>query len=100
MTNCLFIQHRSISGQINAMLSKRIMSKNHIVNGSNLDPFVAFGLFFTSQAISVHLASRSTDPTINLLYRISLDVYTNILEQNTQFVNEPKQLNDILLRSI
>jgi hypothetical protein len=60
-----------------------------------LDPFVAFGLFITNQATSINMAPRNTDPTINMLYRISLDVYTKILDQDLQSVNELKQLNDV-----
>ncbi|KAM3589908.1 hypothetical protein VKS41_000763 [Umbelopsis sp. WA50703] len=41
------------------------------------------------------MAPRNTDPTINMLYRISLDVYTKILDQDLQSVNELKQLNDV-----
>ncbi|CAM0141655.1 unnamed protein product [Umbelopsis sp. WA50703] len=62
---------------------------------SELDPFVAFGLFITNQATSINMAPRNTDPTINMLYRISLDVYTKILDQDLQSVNELKQLNDV-----
>ncbi|OAD80710.1 hypothetical protein PHYBLDRAFT_161351 [Phycomyces blakesleeanus NRRL 1555(-)] len=76
-----------------------VIAKNDIQkytsNDSGLDPFAPLRLFFTSQTTSLHPAPRSTDPTMNILYRVSPDVYTATLNQDTQFVNKLKQLNDI-----
>jgi hypothetical protein len=69
--------------------------QDHITKDSELDPFVAFGLFLTNQATSINLAPRNTDPTMNMLYHISLGVYTKILDQDIQSVKELKQLNDV-----
>ncbi|CAO3700916.1 unnamed protein product [Rhizopus stolonifer] len=68
--------------------------QDHVMD-RGLDPFVAFGLFFTSQATSVHVSLRSDDPTINMPHRISLEVYRDILREDTQPVDELKQLADI-----
>ncbi|KAI8051065.1 uncharacterized protein B0P05DRAFT_562817 [Gilbertella persicaria] len=72
-----------------------VMDKNSIQDYISQDPFAAFGLFMTNQATSIDLALRNTDPTMNMLYRISLDVYTKILDQDIKCVNELKQLNDV-----
>ncbi|GAA5798538.1 hypothetical protein HPULCUR_003943 [Helicostylum pulchrum] len=75
-----------------------VMDKNsiqvYISQDSELDPFAAFGLFMTSQATSIDLTPRNTDPTIDMLYRISLNIYTKILDQGIKCENELKQPND------
>lgn len=76
-----------------------IMDKNsindHISQDAELDPFVAFGLFMTNQAKSLNLTPRNTDPTMAMLYHMSLDIYSKILNQDIKHVNELKQLNNV-----
>ncbi|ORE08766.1 hypothetical protein BCV72DRAFT_83152 [Rhizopus microsporus var. microsporus] len=51
-------------------------------------------MFFTNQATSIDLAPRNTDSIMNMLYRMSLDVYGKALEQDVQSLKELKRLND------
>lgn len=48
----------------------------------------------TNQATSIDLAPRNTDPTMDMLYRISLDECTKIIDEDIKCKNELKQLNN------
>ncbi|KAI7906796.1 uncharacterized protein BX663DRAFT_417194, partial [Cokeromyces recurvatus] len=72
--------------------------KNYISNesglDSNLNPFAAYCLFLTTQATSIDLAPRKENATMEMLYRISQNVYAKILEKNASVLEELKNLND------
>lgn len=62
---------------------------------TDLDPLVTYSLLLTPQVISIKLASKNTDRTIEVLDRISRDVFTRILDKDTSLVEQLKELNNI-----
>lgn len=73
--------------------------ENHTVNDSGLDSdlntFVAYCLFLTTQAVSIDLTARKENTTMKMLYRISQNAYAKILDKNASVLEELKNLNDI-----